>query len=274
MKKKMFYNSSLPRAGSTLVSNILGQNPNIYVSPTSGLLELVFAARANYSDSPEFKAQESELMKKAFLSFCKEGMDGYYDSITDKEIVIDKSRGWGIHFGFLTQIRGEKPKIICMVRDLREIICSMEKNFRKNQDKHDKIVSHSEMRGTSTPKRVDVWLNSQPVGLALERLNEMIRQGIDKDILFIRFEDLCKNPKDEMKKIYEYLGIEYYEHDFNNVEQITVEDDEVYGIYGDHKIRLKVEPVPITHNTILGSDVSNWVFQNYKWYFDYFKYNV
>ncbi len=200
-------------------------------------------------------------------------MNGYYESITDKPIIIDKSRGWGIHYGFLNEIQSTPPKIICMVRDLREIICSMEKNFRKSQDKHDKIVNHSEMRGTSTPKRVDIWLNSQPVGLAIERLNEIIRQGIDKNILFVRFEDFCSNPKEEMKKIYNYLELEKYEHDFNNVEQITVEDDEVYGIYGDHKIRLKIEPVPISHNSILGADVSTWIFQNYKWYFDRFNYS-
>ena len=31
-------------------------------------------------------------------------------------------------------------------------------------------------------------------------------------------------------------------HDFNNVEQITVEDDEVYGVFGDHTIRRQVQP--------------------------------
>ena len=272
--KKIYYNSSLPRSGSTLIQNILGQNPSIFVSPTSGLLELVYAARANYTDSPEFKAQDPELMKKAFLNFCNAGMQGYYNSITDKPVVIDKSRGWGVHFNFLSMIIDDKPKIICMVRDLREIISSMEKNFRKSQHQNDKIVNHAEMRGTSTPKRVDIWFNSQPVGLAVERLNQVIREGIDKDMLFIKFEDLCKNPNEEMRRVYKYLDMEFYQHDFDNVEQITVEDDEVYGVYGDHKIRKKVEPVPVTHNTVLGKDVSNWIFETYKWYFDYFKYKI
>ena len=95
--EKIFFNSSLPRSGSTLLQNILGQNPDFYVTPTSGVLELVFAARANYTDSPEFKAQDHQLMKDAFLGFCKEGVEGFFNSITDKKYVIDKSRGWGIH---------------------------------------------------------------------------------------------------------------------------------------------------------------------------------
>ena len=61
---KIFYQSSLPRAGSTLLQNILAQNPDIYATPTSGVLELIFGARANYTNSAEFKAQDAETMKK------------------------------------------------------------------------------------------------------------------------------------------------------------------------------------------------------------------
>ncbi len=62
--KKIFFQSSLPRAGSTLLQNIMGQNPEFYVTPTSGVLELLFGARINYTNGQEFKAQEEELMKK------------------------------------------------------------------------------------------------------------------------------------------------------------------------------------------------------------------
>jgi hypothetical protein len=41
MDKKIFYNASLPRAGSTLLQNILMQNPEIYSTPTSGIIEFL-----------------------------------------------------------------------------------------------------------------------------------------------------------------------------------------------------------------------------------------
>jgi len=103
--EKIFYQSSLPRSGSTLLQNILAQNSDIYATPTSGVLELVFAARGNYTDSPEFQAQDAEVMRKAFQAFCKNGMDAYYNAITDKKYVVDKSRGWGIHYDFLKFVR-------------------------------------------------------------------------------------------------------------------------------------------------------------------------
>src|ERR1700733_11239192 len=95
---KIFFQSSLPRAGSTLLQNIIAQNPDFYATPTSGALELIFGARLNYTNSPEFKAQDAEQMKKAFLAFSRAGLKAYYRSLTDKPCVMDKSRGWGVHY--------------------------------------------------------------------------------------------------------------------------------------------------------------------------------
>lgn len=269
--EKLFFQSSLPRAGSTLLQNIMGQNPDFYVTPTSGLLELVFAARGNYSESPEFKAQDSELMKKGFIGFCQKGMDGYFNAITDKKYVMDKSRGWGIHYDFLNEIY-PNPKIVVMVRDLRDIFCSMEKNFRKSSLQANPILSHAEMRGTTTPKRIDIWAQSQPVGLALERLQEILRQGLDRNMLFVKFEDLCLYPETELNRIYQFLELPYYAHDFDNIEQITVEDDEVYGVYGDHVIKQKLELPHSQAKKVLGADVTNWIWDNYQWFFNRFNY--
>jgi sulfotransferase len=269
--ENIFYQSSLPRAGSTLLQNILAQNPDVYATPTSGVLELVFAARGNYTDSPEFQAQDAEVMKAAFQAFCKEGMIAYYNAITDKKYVVDKSRGWGIHYDFLNFIHPQ-PKIICMVRDLRDVFASMENNFRKHPDKANAILNWAQMQGTTVNKRIDIWAQSQPVGLAIERLFEIFRMGIDQHMLFVRFEDLCLYPETEMVRIYQYLGIPHFQHDFDHIEQVTKEDDEVYGSFGDHTIRTRLEPVPSKAKALLGKDVSNWIFDNYQWFFQQFRY--
>jgi sulfotransferase len=271
MVQKLFFQSSLPRAGSTLLQNVMGQNPDFYVTPTSGVLELVYAARANYTSSPEFKAQDSELMKHGFLNFCNQGVTGFFNAVTDKPYVLDKSRGWGVHYGFLNSFYPE-PKIICMVRDLRSIFGSMEKNFRKNQHMDSGVVNHAQMQGTTTEKRIDTWAQSQPVGLAIERLHQMFKEGTNAKVLFVRFEDFTSNPKKEMERIYNYLELPYYEHDFNNVEQITREDDSVYGIYGDHTIKSKIEPTRLDYKEVLGVNASNWIKTNYQWFYDQFGY--
>ena len=48
--EQIFFQSSLPRAGSTLLQNIMGQNPEFYVTPTSGVLELLHSARFQYTN--------------------------------------------------------------------------------------------------------------------------------------------------------------------------------------------------------------------------------
>lgn len=271
MVEKIFFQSSLPRAGSTLLQNVMGQNPEFYVTPTSGVLELVYAARANYTSSPEFKAQDSELMKQGFLNFCNQGMLGFFNGVTDKPYVLDKSRGWGIHYGFLNSFYPE-PKIICMVRDLRGIFASMEKNFRKSQHMDSGVVNHAQMQGTTTEKRIDIWSQSQPVGLAVERLYQVFKEGINNKMLFVKFEDFTSNPKKEMERIYKYLELPYFEHDFNNVEQITQEDDSVYGIYGDHNIKSKIEPLKLDYKEVLGTPACNWIKQKHQWFYDQFGY--
>jgi sulfotransferase len=273
MVEKIFFQSSMPRALSTTLSNIIGQRPDFYVTPTSGVLELVFAARSNYTNSPEFKAQDSELMKKGFLSFCENGMKGFYNAVTDKPYVLDKSRGWGVYRPLLDSFY-HNPKIICMVRDLKDVLCSYEKIYRKNQHRHDPTRDDLNARGTTVHKRMDEWMNpSNTIGRAVERIFEMIRQGFDDKILFVKAEDLCLHPENQMRRIYEYLEIPHFEHDFDNIQQITQEDDEVYGLgTGLHTIRPKLEMKPSDAKAILGADICEWVYNTYRWYYDKFGY--
>jgi sulfotransferase len=273
MSKKIFYNSSLPRAGSTLFQNLIGQNPEFYVTPTSGLIELVFGAKNNYNHSQEFKAApDQDLMDKAFLSFCRDGMQGYYNVITDKPYILDKSRGWGINYGLLN-LFSEKPKIVCMVRDVRSIYSSMEKNFRKNPHKENHVQNPNELIGTTLDKRIDIWASGAPVGISMDRLKDTIQQGIDKKILFIRYEDLMSNPEEEIRRFYEYLELPYYEgHNFETIEQVTNENDVVHGIYGDHKLRKEFKKLPDDYNEILGYELSTAIKNHYKWFYDFFGY--
>jgi sulfotransferase len=271
---EIFYQSSMPRAGSTLLQNILAQNPDFHVTPTSGLLELVFGARLNYTNNPEFKAQDAAQMKKAFLAFSRAGMEAYFKALTDKPFVLDKSRGWGVHFDLLNLIFGEEPKIICLVRDLRQILASMEKKFRQNPDKHRPIENHTSLSGTTTFKRAVLHLQTPPVGLALDRLVEIHQRGWDKKILFVRYEDLTAQPKQTLQKIYGYLGVPEHQHDFGNVPQVTQEDDQAYGIPGLHNIRPKVEPLQNDYLSVLGKDAVRFVQGNYSWYFSLFGYPV
>ena len=273
---RIFFQSSMPRSGSTFMQCVLNNHPDIYAGGTDGCLELLYGSRVNFTTSPEFKSQDSELMSKAFSSYCKGGIEGYCSALlegTNKNNVVLKSRGWGVYRGFIETFY-PNPKIICLVRDLKDVVCSYEKIYRANQQKHDAIRNDLEARGTTIHKRVDEWMHpTNTIGRAVERIFEMIRLGYDDKILFIKYEDLCLYPDIEMRKVYEYLEIPYFQHDFENIPQTIIEDDSVFGLSSDlHKIRPKLEINYSDANNILGRDIVKWINENYKWYNEKFGY--
>lgn len=263
--EKIFYQSSMPRAGSTVFQQIVGQNPDFYVTPTSGLISMVNASQNAYNMSPEFKAVDRDITSRPFLDFIKGGMNAYCSSITDKPYILDKSRGWGIKFNFLNNVFGEEPKIVCVVRDLRDIISDMERKYQMAMVKPES--------GTTQYKRTVNWLNNVPVGPALDWTLDIIQTGIKNNILFIRYEDLLMEPDAQMKKFYEYIGLPYFQHDFNNIKQITHENDEIHGIFGDHKIiEGKLAKYESQFQKNLAPESIKYIEDNYAWYFDFFNY--
>lgn len=271
MIKKVFYNSSFPRSGSTLIQNILGQNPLIYTSPTSNVSQTLYNARTVYSNGEAFKAQDEETMKMGIKGLLKGSIYGFYKNITEKPYVIDKCRSWIGEYNFINEFDPD-PKIICMVRDLRSIFSSLEKKYRKNPLIDSNVANQNELRGTTTEKRVSFWCNNPPLGLSLDKVLQCIHDGTHQKILFIKFEDLCVNPKDELEKIYEYLQLPLYTHDFNNIRQITHENDRVHGIFGDHKIRNTLKPVELDYFEILGEGTCNSIVNGYPWFYNAFGY--
>jgi sulfotransferase len=273
MIKQIFYNSSLPRSGSTLLQNILMQNPLIYSTPTSGVIDLLLGSRTIYTNNDAFRAQDPDVVKRGFLKYCHSGLYGYYNGITDRPYVFEKSRAWLGNWGFLSLFE-TNPKIVVMVRDLRGIFASMEKNWRKNQDKDPNITNALELKNMTTDSRLQHFSVSPPVGPTLEWLYEVFNQGYQNKILFIRYEDFLTNPVVQMNAIYDYIGIQRYNHDFDNIEQLTHENDVIHGIFGDHKIKNKIEPLKIDYFDILGEKNCNSIVNNYSWFYKNFNYSI
>lgn len=270
-KQTIFYQSSLPRAGSTLLQNLIGQNPAFHVTPTSGMIDLMLGTRIGYNQNQEAKAGDKEMWKKGFYTFCKAGLEAYVANLTDKPYILDKNRNWVASYPLLTNMF-DRPKILFMVRDLRCVFASMEKKFRANPDVEDGTVDNINLTGLTTQSRVEKWSVSHPIGHALPKLYQSFIDKTADNFLFIRYEDLCTNPEAQLKRIYQYLEVPYFQHDYNYIPQITVEDDTVHGIYGDHTIRNKLGMLPDDSREILGDYTCEWIYNNCQWFFDIFQY--
>src|SRR3989344_3597345 len=89
-KKTIHFISGLPRSGSTLLCNILAQNPRLHTTATSGIMDIMFMVRNNWDTLVEFRAHPDEEAKERVL---KGILESYY-ATADKPVIFDKSRGW------------------------------------------------------------------------------------------------------------------------------------------------------------------------------------
>lgn len=262
MKSKTYYFvAGLPRSGSTLLCNILAQNPRFHTTGTSGIMDIMFGVRNSWDNLIEFKASPNEPAK---LRVLRGILDNYYSDV-DKPVIFDKCRGWLSLLEMAEAVLGHKAKVLVPVRDIRDVLASFEKLWRLNAS-----TSQPEAEGEhyfqfqSVQGRTETWLRAdQPVGLALSRIQDAIVRGYQDRMFLVDFEDLTTHPEETMQKIYAFLDEPYFEHNFENVEQVTFEDDSVHGFKNLHAIRNKVEPIPPQWQKVLGPFAEKYINLNF-----------
>jgi sulfotransferase len=256
MDKQIFFISGLPRSGSTLLCNILAQNPEFFVTKaTSGCVEILFSIRNQWDRIVEHQAEG--VNREQLRNVLKGTLNSYY--LTDKNIIFDKGRGWLSMIETIEFALNQKAKLICTVRNVNEILASFEGLWRRTTGQSQWNIEQNNYEKSLTIKgRCELWSEAgQPLGSAFNRLKDALDRGLRDRMYIMEFDDLTSHPKETMQNIYNFLGLKYYEHNFNNIQQYTKEDDDnIHRIKGLHTIREKVEPVPLKSHIILG-DVAN-----------------
>ncbi len=248
--RKIHYIGGLPRSGSTLLTNILLQNPKFATTATSSLLDLMLQIRDGWNKLEGHKNYPEGQDKWGVIRSI---MQNYHN--TDKSIIFDKNRGWSSHIEFVEKVTGEQARIIACVRNLEDICSSFEKLFRKNRADGE---IHGEFNNTQMKTidgRVSVWTSDEGViGRPYVSLLDTIQRGLGDRIMFFPYESWTSNPDFWFKKLYEFVGEDYYQHDFNNIEQTIRENDAGYGWGNDlHEIKKgKLIPATSDATSIIG----------------------
>ncbi len=267
----------LPRSGSTLLINILGQNPDFITSASSPLSSIISSMSLGLYESDVGRAyRDQEDLKRRIYAAQRAALLAYIHT-SGREYYIDKGRSWVELYPLLKKLSSfdEEIKIIAPIRDLRGVICSMEKLWRANP-LFTAVYTGQGRKNTTLRQRIRNWIDSEPVGMSMLRLNDACLKGIDKHINFIRYEDLIYRPYTHIVRIYNYLGIKYFDHDFDNVKRLTDEHDAVYGIYGNHAIRegkvIYRDPEKEYEEwvKVLGRDIVKELRDTNLWYFNKF----
>ena len=128
--KSLNFISGLPRAGSTLLANLLNMPDNHHVTPTSAVLDTLKVMRSNFSHDITWKAQNRLEIYDNFRAGMKGFVDGYFH---DKDVVFDKSRAWPANLKLIDEILGNTDtKVIWCYRDPCEVIGSIENQYQRS----------------------------------------------------------------------------------------------------------------------------------------------
>lgn len=247
--------SGLPRAGSTLLCNALAQNPRFYASQTSGLLDVLFGVRNQWDSLIEMKAMDAAISEQRKLSVLRGVINSFYADVA-QPVVFDKSRGWLAHIELLEAITNETARVLVPVRDLRDVLASFEKLHRKNATRQSALEASNYLAFQTVEQRCAALVRAdQPVGLAYNRIKDALARGLRDRMFFVDYDQFTRNPHQMMRNVYSFLNESFFQHDFENVEQVTWEDDTVHG-YGPgvlHGIRQSIRPQPAQWPGILGA---------------------
>ena len=245
--KTYYFISGLPRSGSTLLSAILKQNPEFYADISSPVYS-VFQEIISSLSLSENRINISEQRRKNSL---KGFIDGYYKDI-DRSVVFDSNRSWTAKTSLLKTMF-PNTKIICCVRDIAWILDSFERIANQNSLSTNTLVDDDV--GHCVETRCMSMMDPKKSGQVYKPLKHL-EEGLLANpsmIHLVEYERLCKNPEQEIKKIYNFIGVDYYNHDFNNVVYTNESFDLSFGIKDLHTVQNQVQWK--TRNTILPAAV-------------------
>lgn len=220
---KLFFLSGLARSGSTLLSSILNQNPEIHAEGNSAVCQLINDVQISC-----VKNCKEQLLANKRLDTIKDLIQGipesYYKNVS-KKYVLDKCRSWAIEHNFkiIKKYLDENPKIIVMERNIIDIIKSFHRIY-----KNELILEN-------------MLTNEEPLLRSISGVIYAKENNQNNNFLIVKYEDLVNFPNETMIKIYKFLEIDYFHHDFQNIVNNFEEQDFIYNCQGLHKIRPKLE---------------------------------
>jgi sulfotransferase len=220
--EKMFFMGGLPRTGSSLLTAILSQNSKILSEGISALLELMLLNEESIVNSLGIKEALNNTNRENSLNNIISQIPHLYYQDTPQEIIIDKQRSWTANVDLIKKYITKEPKIIVMLRPIKEIF----ESFYSLALKTNKLDWFYEKISFGPP-----FMN------AFEFLKNSLESNKDY-FFFIQYDNLLNKPKEVLKKVYDFFEIDYFEHNFDLIENRNQEGD--YGIEGLHEVRSNI----------------------------------
>lgn len=249
--KTYHFLSGLPRSGSTVLASILNQNPEVYVTPTSPMLNITVKMQEAWRDDSTVKANYYEEQAR---NLTKAILPAFWQH-RPEPIIIDKGRGWAKNIPTASVLFGKKIKVISVERDLPSIMASWLSLIRK-QPGNNQIDRTLLQRGytiTDENRMGEMWFNM--VKDCMEGIRQ-IRREAPNQFIVVKYDELMSDPKNTLNRIESFLELPHFDYDFEHIENDTNDDDmTAWGFDGLHTIRPKLEKTSKDPREILGDEL-------------------
>lgn len=238
--------SCMPRTGSTALMNILAQNPKIESTPSNDISTFCAIAREWWQTSKNFQAQGlwTSIEPKMIQGLRGFIAEFFHEAVENNKVIFDKDRGWLYRIRLLEQILGKQIKIICIVRDPREVAASFEKLYREDPMAYPASASPEEEQLSRTLAGRLAMLfepNKGIIGSWITGFREVINSDLSDKLMIVPYKYYIEKPEKILKAIHQIAGLEPFEYDLFNIEQKIQEEDQPYGWKNLHIVKPEIE---------------------------------
>lgn len=259
--------TGMPRSGSTLLCNILNQNPAFYASDSAVTAHMVNQQAHVCSNLGEVKSQliaQPEVTRKRILDASRGLVNGWY-SKEHKKTVFDKSRGWSGQSLKLRQLFPDSVLIV-MVRDLRDVFASLEKQHGKYP-----LLEATPNASNQLAHAQEVFHAQGMVGSCVVGIEDILRRNMG-NVIFVSYESFTENPQFVLDAIYDKTKSKPYKHDLENIKNVAKDTDDLWLGKFPHEGCGPIIPIVSDWKKYVAVDVANAIMQAWPTYSKAFGY--
>jgi sulfotransferase len=200
--------------------------------PVGSLVEANLRAMSMSNELAVFVTdQQREAVLRAVFSV-------FYADHPSGDVVFDTNRMWCSKLPLLTALF-PAARVICCVRDIPWIFDSFERLIRRNKFQPSGIFNF-DPHGTVYSRVDGLGAASGLVGFAWNALHEACCGEHADRLLLLTYETLTSRPRDALAAVYDFLGEDAFQHNFDDIAFDAAEFDRRIGTPGLHSVAPQV----------------------------------
>jgi len=248
--KKIFFLMAMPRSGNTLFGSLMNQNPNVGVTANSITLEIMkdlFLLKETdvFQNYPDHQSLDN-VLDNVFKNYYQ---NWPYQYIIDRGPVLTPGNQK------LIEKHLQQPlKCIIIWRDLMDVLASYIKWFENEPSAYPNKYGKKNIE-----EKLWMLMNKDgTIAKELIAIQNALKPKNRSKCLLLKYDNLVNNTENEIKKVYSFLEIPYFNHNYKSLSQFSVNgrsyDDTTLG-NNLHTIRTEIKKLNNPYKSMIPESI-------------------